>query len=106
MFRRREVLELARRNPYSYTLKPRLGTALQLLDATDYVTRWVESSGIMRLWFIQRALVGNHHVPHGIHRRMGDFAHPMLVLQGMADAITDPQLAKEFHDRAASEVCV
>lgn len=36
---------------------------------------------------------------------MGDFAHPMLVLQGMADAITDPQLAKEFHDRAASEVC-
>lgn len=41
-FRRREVLELALRNPYSYTLKPRLGTALQLLEATDYVTRWDE----------------------------------------------------------------
>lgn len=51
-FRRREVLELARRNPYSYTLKPRLGTALQLLDATEYVTRWVESSGMMRLWHV------------------------------------------------------
>ena len=39
-FRRREILELARTNPYSYTLKPRLGTALQLLEATDYVTRY------------------------------------------------------------------
>jgi alpha-beta hydrolase superfamily lysophospholipase len=74
-FRRREILELARRNPYSYTLKPRLGTALQLLEATEYVTR-----------------------------RMSDFTQPFLVLQGLADVVTDPKLAKEFHDRAASEV--
>lgn len=47
-FRRREVLELARKNPYSYTLKPRLGTALQLLEATDYVTRWVGRSVVCR----------------------------------------------------------
>ena len=74
-FRRQEILELARRNPYSYTLKPRLGTALQLLNATDLVTR-----------------------------RIGDFTHPFLVLQGLADVVTDPKLAKEFHDRAASQV--
>lgn len=67
-------MELARTNPYSYTLKPRLGTALQLLEATDYVMR-----------------------------RMREFAHPFLVLQGMADVVTDPALAKAFHDQAASE---
>jgi alpha-beta hydrolase superfamily lysophospholipase len=35
---------------------------------------------------------------------MGDFAHPVLVLQGLADTVTDPALAKAFHDVAASEV--
>lgn len=35
---------------------------------------------------------------------MGDFAHPFLVLQGMADVVTDPKLAQAFHDTAASEV--
>lgn len=35
---------------------------------------------------------------------MADFTHPFLVLQGLADTVTDPALAKVFHDRAASKV--
>lgn len=35
---------------------------------------------------------------------MADFVHPFLVLQGLADTVTDPALAKAFHDTAASEV--
>lgn len=36
--------------------------------------------------------------------RMRDFSHPFLVLQGLADTVTDPALARAFHDLAASEV--
>lgn len=35
---------------------------------------------------------------------MADFQHPFLVLQGLADTVTDPALAQAFHDMAASEV--
>jgi alpha-beta hydrolase superfamily lysophospholipase len=74
-FRRPEILRLAKANPYSYTLKPRLGTALQLLEATESVSR-----------------------------RMEDFRLPFLLLQGLEDTVTDPSLAQEFYRRAGSKV--
>ena len=62
-------------NPYCYTYKPRLATALQLLEATE-----------------------------SVNRQMEDFDLPLLVLQGLADMVTDPAIAQEFYRRAGSKV--
>ncbi len=73
-FRRPEILHLARNSPYAYRLKPRLGTALSLIEATEEVAR-----------------------------RMEEVKHPFLILQGGGDVVTSPELAQEFHDRASSQ---
>eukprot|EP00624_Nannochloropsis_granulata_P007909 evm.model.NODE_9982_length_8495_cov_32.505829.2 len=69
-FRRPEVLEMARNSPYGYRMKPRLGTALQLLEATEEVAR-----------------------------RMEEVEHPFILLQGDADVVTCPEVIKVMNKK-------
>eukprot|EP01018_Ginkgo_biloba_P022580 Gb_13033 [translate_table: standard] len=65
---------LARRNPRRYTGKPRLGTVLELLRVTDYL------SG-----------------------RLHDVDLPFIVLHGDADVVTDPSVSRHLYEVAKSE---
>ncbi|KAI7742890.1 hypothetical protein M8C21_032435 [Ambrosia artemisiifolia] len=61
-------------NPMRYTGKPRLGTVMELLRVTDYL------SG-----------------------RLSEVELPFIVLHGDADAVTDPEVSKELYEKAKSE---
>lgn len=61
-------------NPMRYTGKPRLGTVVELLRVTDYVSS-----------------------------RLGDVDLPFIVLHGSADVVTDPEVSKGLYEKAKSE---
>lgn len=65
---------IARMNPSRYKGKPRLGTVLELLRATDY-----------------------------INRRLRDVNLPLMVLHGSADVVTDPEVSRELYELASSK---
>lgn len=60
-------------NPMRYTGKPRLGTVVELLRVTEYL------SG-----------------------RLSEIDIPFIVLHGNADVVTDPQVSKELYEKAKS----
>ncbi|KAJ9563121.1 hypothetical protein OSB04_008281 [Centaurea solstitialis] len=61
-------------NPMRYTGKPRLGTVMELLRVTDYLSN-----------------------------RLSDVKIPFIVLHGNADAVTDPAVSEELYEKAKSE---
>ncbi|KAI3498812.1 hypothetical protein L1887_34597 [Cichorium endivia] len=61
-------------NPMRYTGKPRLGTVMELLRVTDYLSRKLSDVGI-----------------------------PFIVLHGNADVVTDPEVSKELYEKAKSK---
>lgn len=61
-------------NPMRYTGKPRLGTVVELLRVTDYVSN-----------------------------RLGDVDLPFIVLHGSADVVTDPDVSKGLYEKAKSD---
>ncbi|KAK1378829.1 Caffeoylshikimate esterase [Heracleum sosnowskyi] len=61
-------------NPMRYKGKPRLGTVVELLRVTDYVSS-----------------------------RLSDVDLAFLVLHGSADVVTDPQVSRELYDKAKSK---
>ncbi|GFZ06241.1 alpha/beta-Hydrolases superfamily protein [Actinidia rufa] len=61
-------------NPMRYRGKPRLGTVVELLRVTDYVSD-----------------------------KLGDVRIPFIVLQGSADVVTDPDGSRELYEKANSE---
>lgn len=61
-------------NPVAYIGNPRLGTALQLLQTTDFV-----------------------------ESKLSEVSLPLLVLHGAADQVTDPSISKLLHERAKSK---
>ena len=69
-----EKRAIAASNPMRYTGKPRLGTVVELLRATDHL------SG-----------------------RLSDVTIPFLVLHGSADEVTDPEVSRELYDKAKSD---
>jgi acylglycerol lipase len=73
-FRDEEKRHRASYNPVAYIGNPRLGTALQLLQTTDY-----------------------------IESKLHEVSLPLLVLHGAADQVTDPSISKLLHERAKSE---
>ncbi|XP_031262901.1 caffeoylshikimate esterase-like [Pistacia vera] len=65
---------IANSNPFRYRGKPRLGTVLELLRVTDYL------SG-----------------------RLCDVSIPFIVLHGSADVVTDPSVSRALYEEAKSE---
>ncbi|KAJ0017871.1 hypothetical protein Pint_10688 [Pistacia integerrima] len=65
---------IANSNPSRYRGKPRLGTVLELLRVTDYL------SG-----------------------RLCDVSIPFIVLHGSADVVTDPSVSRALYEEAKSE---
>lgn len=65
---------IANSNPLRYKGKPRLGTVLELLRVTDYL------SG-----------------------RLCDVSTPFIVLHGSADVVTDPSVSRALYEEAKSE---
>lgn len=65
---------IAASNPMRYNGKPRLGTVVELLRATD-----------------------------GLSARLSDVTIPFIVLHGSADVVTDPDVSRELYDKAMSE---
>lgn len=61
-------------NPMRYTGKPRLGTVMELLRVTDYVSQ-----------------------------KMKDVTIPFVVLHGSADLVTDPNVSRALYEEAKSE---
>jgi len=74
VFRSPEKVIEAKEHPLKYRGKPRVATALQLLQWTDYV------EGAMK-----------------------DISIPMLIMHGEADKITDPQSSRFLYQRAATK---
>ncbi|KAG0565382.1 hypothetical protein KC19_8G185900 [Ceratodon purpureus] len=73
-FRNLEKRARANYNPVAYIGNPRLGTALQLLQTTDFVESKLEEVSL-----------------------------PLLVLHGAADQVTDPSISKLLYEKAKSE---
>ncbi|XP_020241012.1 caffeoylshikimate esterase [Asparagus officinalis] len=69
-----EKRAIASANPLSYLGKPRLGTVLELLRATD-----------------------------DLSSRLSDVTIPFLVLHGSADVVTDPEVSRDLYEKAKSE---
>lgn len=69
-----EKKQIAVMNPMRYTGRPRLGTVMELLRATDYL------SG-----------------------KLKDVTIPFIVLHGSADLVTDPNVSRELYEEAKSE---
>lgn len=65
---------IAGMNPLRYRGKPRLGTVVELLRVTDYLSK-----------------------------RLGDVSLPFIVLHGNADVVTDPAVSRALYDEAKSE---
>ncbi|KAL5197069.1 hypothetical protein ABZP36_000581 [Zizania latifolia] len=65
---------IAARNPVRYSGRPRLGTVVELLRATDE-----------------------------LGARLGDVTVPFLVVHGSADEVTDPAISRALYDSAASK---
>ncbi|XP_074272172.1 caffeoylshikimate esterase [Silene latifolia] len=61
-------------NPLRYNGKPRLGTVIELLRVTDYLTA-----------------------------KLKDVSIPFVVLHGSADGVTDPNVSRELYEEARSE---
>ncbi|KAK7319639.1 hypothetical protein RJT34_04362 [Clitoria ternatea] len=61
-------------NPSRYRGRPRLGTVLELLRVTDFLSQ-----------------------------RLGDVNLPFIVLHGSADVVTDPDVSRELYKEARSE---
>lgn len=61
-------------NPVRYRGKPRLGTVVELLRATEY-----------------------------LGKRLSDVSIPFLVLHGSEDAVTDPAVSRALYEEAKSE---
>ncbi|KAK9051731.1 hypothetical protein SSX86_028359 [Deinandra increscens subsp. villosa] len=61
-------------NPMRYTGKPRLGTVMELLRVTDYLSR-----------------------------RLSEVSIPFILLHGDADVVTDPAVSKELYEKANSK---
>nr|XP_043624641.1 caffeoylshikimate esterase [Erigeron canadensis] len=61
-------------NPMRYTGKPRLGTVMELLRVTDYLSS-----------------------------RLSDVEIPFIVLHGNADVVTDPAVSQELYEKAKSK---
>lgn len=70
----KEKKAVAIKNPMRYFGKPRLGTVVELLRATDELSR-----------------------------RLTEVSLPFLVLHGSDDAVTDPAVSRELHAAARSE---
>lgn len=68
-----EKRDEVRRNPYSYTAKPRLATAVTLLN-----------------------------VSNELESRLGEVTIPFLLLHGEADTVTDPSVSKALYQKANS----
>ena len=73
MFRNPKYAELIRLSPYYVTHKPRIATALQMLEATNF-----------------------------INANMEQITVPYLLLHGQADVVTDPKLSEELFRRSQS----
>ncbi|KAG0600204.1 hypothetical protein M758_11G015300 [Ceratodon purpureus] len=73
-FRDLDKRKRASYNPVAYIGNPRLGTALQLLQTTDY-----------------------------IESMLTEVSLPLLVLHGAADQVTDPSISILLHERAKSK---
>ncbi|CAA3012743.1 caffeoylshikimate esterase [Olea europaea subsp. europaea] len=65
---------IAAMNPMRYLGKPRLGTVLELLRVTDYVSR-----------------------------KLTDVRLPFIALHGNADVITDPDVSRELYELSKAE---
>lgn len=65
---------IAARNPMRYSGRPRLGTVVELLRATDE-----------------------------LGARLGEVTVPFLVVHGSADEVTDPDISRALYDAAASK---
>lgn len=65
---------IAAMNPMRYSGKPRLGTVVELLRVTDYV------SG-----------------------RLSDVGFAFIVMHGSGDVVTDPEVSRELYELAKSE---
>ncbi|XP_062161398.1 caffeoylshikimate esterase [Alnus glutinosa] len=65
---------VAEMNPMRYRGKPRLGTVVELLKVTEYLSQ-----------------------------RLQDVSLPFIVLHGSADVVTDPNVSRDLHDEAESE---
>ncbi|KAK9714730.1 hypothetical protein RND81_06G115400 [Saponaria officinalis] len=61
-------------NPFRYLGKPRLGTVLELLRVTDYLSA-----------------------------RLKDVTIPFIVLHGSADVVTDPNVSRDLYEEAKSD---
>jgi|UniRef100_A0A2N9I948 acylglycerol lipase len=64
---------IAEKNPMRYRGKPRLGTVLELLRVTDYLSK-----------------------------RLSDVSIPFIVLHGSADVVTDPNVSRALYEEAKS----
>lgn len=73
-FQLKEILQAAERNPLLYRRLPRLGTAVQLLNATQE-----------------------------IQSRMSEVSLPFCVVHGKLDVVTDPQCSVELFNRARTD---
>ncbi|KAK3188057.1 hypothetical protein Dsin_027618 [Dipteronia sinensis] len=65
---------VANRNPMRYRGKPRLGTVIELLRITDYLSK-----------------------------KLSDVNIPFIVLHGSADVVTDPTVSRALYEQAKSE---
>ncbi|RLM86646.1 hypothetical protein C2845_PM04G26730 [Panicum miliaceum] len=65
---------IAARNPVRYNGRPRLGTVIELLRATDELAK-----------------------------RLGEVTVPFLVVHGSADEVTDPEVSRALYEAAASK---
>lgn len=65
---------IAAMNPLRYKGKPRLGTVVELLRITDYLSQ-----------------------------KLGEVRLPFIVLHGSADAVTDPDVSRALYEEAQSE---
>lgn len=65
---------IAAMNPMRYTGKPRLGTVVELLRVTDYVSS-----------------------------KLRDVGFSFIVMHGSADVVTDPEVSRELYELAKSE---
>jgi len=65
---------IAARNPVRYNGRPRLGTVIELLRATDELAK-----------------------------RLGEVTIPFLVVHGSADEVTDPEVSRALYKTAASK---
>ncbi|XP_021726388.1 caffeoylshikimate esterase-like [Chenopodium quinoa] len=69
-----EKKEIALMNPLRYNGKPRLGTVIELLRVTDYLSQ-----------------------------KLKDVTIPFIVLHGEADVVTDPDVSRALYEAAASD---